>query len=88
MIKNQISEKVVAGLPVPAKGNKVHFFSGATLQGKKAPAGFWREVHGGRDQIIRIFPQGGRPQISQPWATETTSGRRPSRWQSHCQSQR
>ncbi len=40
MIKNQISEKVVAGLPVPAKGNKVHFFSGATLQGKKAPAGF------------------------------------------------
>jgi integrase len=36
----QISEKVVAGLPVPAKGNKVHFFSGATLQGKKAPAGF------------------------------------------------
>jgi len=22
------------------RGNKVHFFSGATLQGKKAPAGF------------------------------------------------
>ena len=35
-----ISEKVVAGLPTPAKGNKVHFFSGASLQGKKAPAGF------------------------------------------------
>ena len=40
MMKNQMSEKVAAGLPVPAKGNKVHFFSGATLQGKKAPAGF------------------------------------------------
>lgn len=35
-----ISEKVVEALPVPAKGNKVHYFSGATLQGKKAPSGF------------------------------------------------
>jgi integrase len=35
-----ISEKIVAGLPVPAVGNKVHYFSGAQLQGKKAPAGF------------------------------------------------
>src|SRR4051794_14841167 len=35
-----ISEKVVGALPVPETGNKVHFFSGATLQGKKAPAGF------------------------------------------------
>src|SRR5882757_5357085 len=35
-----ISEKIVAALPVPAKGNKLHYFSGATLQGKKAPAGF------------------------------------------------
>ncbi|WP_314961509.1 site-specific integrase [Bradyrhizobium cosmicum] len=35
-----ISEKIVAALPVPATGNKKHFFSGATLQGKKAPSGF------------------------------------------------
>jgi integrase len=35
-----ISEKIVASLPIPEAGNKVHFFSGATLQGKKAPAGF------------------------------------------------
>jgi integrase len=35
-----ISEKIVEKLPIPAAGNKVHFFSGATLQGKKAPAGF------------------------------------------------
>jgi integrase len=35
-----ISEKIVAGLPVPEKGNKLHYFSGATLQGKKAPSGF------------------------------------------------
>jgi integrase len=35
-----INEKIVGNLPVPETGNKVHFFSGATLQGKKAPAGF------------------------------------------------
>jgi hypothetical protein len=35
-----ISEKIVESLPVPPAGNKVHFFSGATLQGKKAPSGF------------------------------------------------
>jgi integrase len=40
MILQAISEKIVASLPVPATGNKVHFFSGATLQGKKAPSGF------------------------------------------------
>jgi integrase len=35
-----ISEKIVASLPTPKAGNKVHFFSGATLQGKEAPGGF------------------------------------------------
>jgi integrase len=35
-----ISEKIVQALPVPESGNKVHFFSYATLQGKEAPAGF------------------------------------------------
>lgn len=35
-----ISEKIVAGLPVPETGNKLFHFSGSTLQGKKAPAGF------------------------------------------------
>jgi len=37
---HSISEKAVARLPLPTTGNKVHFFSGAILQGKKAPAGF------------------------------------------------
>lgn len=36
----QISEKIVGNLPTPAKGNRLHYFSGATLQGKKAPSGF------------------------------------------------
>jgi integrase len=35
-----ISEKIVENLPTPAKGNRLHYFSGATLQGKKAPSGF------------------------------------------------
>jgi integrase len=35
-----ISEKIVGNLPTPAKGNKLHYFSGASLQGKKAPSGF------------------------------------------------
>src|SRR3984957_18646751 len=35
-----ISEKIVSSLPAPAKGNCLHYFSGATLQGKKAPSGF------------------------------------------------
>jgi hypothetical protein len=36
----KISEKIVAALPSPAKGNRLHYFSGASLQGKKAPSGF------------------------------------------------
>jgi integrase len=36
----QISERIVGNLPTPAAGNKLHYFSGATLQGKKAPSGF------------------------------------------------
>jgi integrase len=36
----QISEKIVGSLPTPAAGNRLHYFSGATLQGKKAPSGF------------------------------------------------
>lgn len=51
----QISEKVVAGLPTPAKGNKVHFFSGATLQGKKAPAGFGVRVTAGGTKSFVLF---------------------------------
>jgi integrase len=35
-----ISEKTVSALPSPRTGSKLHYFSGATLQGKKAPSGF------------------------------------------------
>jgi integrase len=51
----QISEKIVGDLPTPAKGNKVHFFSGATLQGKKAPAGFGVRVTAGGTKSFVLF---------------------------------
>jgi integrase len=51
----QISEKIVAELAVPAKGNKVHFFSGATLQGKKAPSGFGVRVTAGGTKSFVLF---------------------------------
>jgi integrase len=35
-----ISEKIVSELPSPETGNRLHYFSGAKLQGKTAPAGF------------------------------------------------
>ncbi len=50
-----ISEKVVAALPVPATGNKVHFFSGATLQGKKAPTGFGVRVTASGTKAFVLF---------------------------------
>jgi integrase len=57
----QISEKIVAGLPSPAKGNKVHFFSGATLQGKKAPSGFGvRVTSGGAKSFVLFHRHDGR----------------------------
>jgi hypothetical protein len=36
----ELNERVVKALPLPAEGNRVHFFTGATLQGIAAPAGF------------------------------------------------
>jgi integrase len=35
-----ISERIIAALPVPAKGNKRYYFSGSVLSGRVAPTGF------------------------------------------------
>jgi integrase len=51
----QLSEKAVAALAVPDSGNKVHWFSGATLQGKKAPAGFGVRVTAGGTKSFVLF---------------------------------
>ena len=55
MSAERISEKIVAALPAPAKGNKLHYFSGASLQGKKAPSGFAVRVTS-VDKVVRLVP--------------------------------
>src|SRR5262245_34992181 len=63
----QISEKIVAALPAPEKGNKVHFFSGGTLQGKKAPAGFGvRVTASGAKSFVLFHRQNGRKYLETP----------------------
>src|SRR5438046_10644498 len=57
-----ISEKIVAGLPVPEAGNKLHYFSGATLQGKKAPSGFAvRVTSAGTKSFVWFHRVDGKP---------------------------
>lgn len=59
-----ISEKAVAALPVPASGNKLHYFSGATLQGKKAPAGFAvRVTSAGTKAFVWFHRVAGKPHL-------------------------
>jgi integrase len=35
-----LSEETIKGLPIPAKGNSITYFAGATIQGAKVPRGF------------------------------------------------
>jgi integrase len=59
-----ISEKEVAKLKTPATGNKVHFFSGASLQGKKAPAGFGvRVTSAGTKSFVLFHRADGRKHL-------------------------
>jgi integrase len=59
-----ISEKIVAALPVPATGNKLHYFSGATLQGKKAPSGFAvRVTSAGTKSFVWFHRVNGKPYL-------------------------
>jgi integrase len=59
-----ISEKIVARLPTPATGNKLHYFSGASLQGKKAPAGFAvRVTSAGTKAFVWFHRVGGKPYL-------------------------
>jgi integrase len=57
-----ISEKIVGNLPAPNTGNKLHYFSGATLQGKKAPAGFAvRVTSAGTKAFVWFHRVAGKP---------------------------
>jgi integrase len=58
----RISEQIIAALPSPTKGNRLHYFSGASLQGKKAPAGFAvRVTASGRKTFVRFYRVAGKP---------------------------
>jgi integrase len=54
-----ISERIVAQLPTPPAGNKLHYFSGATLQGKKAPSGFAVRVTAAGTKSFVLFHRFG-----------------------------
>jgi len=59
-----ISEKIVAALPAPRNGNRLHYFSGATLQGKKAPSGFAvRVTSAGTKSFVWFHRVAGRPHL-------------------------
>jgi integrase len=59
-----ISEKIVGSLPTPAKGNKLHYFSGASLQGKKAPSGFAvRVTAAGTKSFVLFHRVNGKPYL-------------------------
>jgi integrase len=59
-----ISEKIVAALPAPSTGNKLHYFSGATLQGKKAPSGFAvRVTSTGTKSFVWFHRVAGKPHL-------------------------
>jgi integrase len=56
-----ISEQIVKALPAPPKGNTLHYFSGATLQGKKAPPGFAvRVTAAGTKSFVLFYRAGGK----------------------------
>src|SRR5580693_10315170 len=40
MKPEKLSEETIKRLPVPAAGNSITYFAGATIQGAKAPRGF------------------------------------------------
>ena len=59
-----ISEKIVEALPAPAEGNRLHYFSGAICQGKKAPNGFAvRTTAAGTKSFVLFHRVAGKPYL-------------------------
>lgn len=59
-----ISEKTVKKLKAPAKGNKLYYFSGDSLQGKKAPPGFAvRVTAAGTKSFVWFHRVEGQPHL-------------------------
>jgi Arm DNA-binding domain len=62
----ELSERVIKELPAQASGNKVHWFTGAVLQGTPAPAGFGICVtaNGAKSFILNYHYQGAYRQFT------------------------
>jgi hypothetical protein len=57
----KLNEKVIEQLPIPAKGNRITYFAGATIQGAKVPRGFGvRVTAGGSRAFVLNYRLHGR----------------------------
>jgi integrase len=57
----RLNEAAIRGLPIPERGNKVHYFAGAVLQGITAPRGFGvRVTAGGTRSFVVNYRHRGR----------------------------
>jgi integrase len=60
-MRPKLSEETIKKLPAPAKGNKIHYFAGAVLQGATAPRGFGvRVTAAGQRAFILNYRSKGR----------------------------
>ena len=58
---NGLNEATIKALPIPEKGNRVHYFAGAVLQGITAPRGFGvRVTAGGAKAFVLNYRLRGR----------------------------
>jgi integrase len=66
MANQQLNEKVVQTLQIPARGNKLHYFASAVLQGMKAPPGFAVRVtaNGNRAFVLNYRHRGRERRIT------------------------
>lgn len=72
----EINEKVIAALPFPEKGSRIHYFSGGKLQGQVAPGSFGCRVTAGGSKtfILTYRNERGQPTPLKigTWPTWTT----------------
>ena len=72
-----INETIVAALPIPERGNRLHYFSGASLSGKRAPSGFAvRVTAGGVKSFVWFHRVDGKPFLETigQWAGNQNGG--------------
>jgi len=70
-----ISEKIVEALPIPERGNKLHHFPHARLQGKECPVGFAVRVTANGAGVLSCSIATKAKRIWTPLAATTTGSR-------------